>query len=74
MAASNEGPKVFRVVENETYDSPEVKLSNGRIKILHTIHIRSADEKEDIYINDDPANPMITNMSIGWSITLHDID
>jgi hypothetical protein len=74
MSASGEGPKVFNLVKSAELDMSTVKLSNGRVKLIKTLHARSADGKEHIYINDDAANPIITNMSIGWSITLHDID
>jgi tetratricopeptide (TPR) repeat protein len=75
MAASSASRKVFNVVKNSGMsDYSEVRLSNGRIKLIKTIHARSADNEEDVYINDDPSNPIITSMSIGWTITLHDID
>ncbi len=82
MAASNEGAKKFTVLTTPEEENGDLDVGNpanvenaqGRTKLLKTIHVRSEDGKENIWINDDAANPVITRMEIGWAIGLVNVE
>jgi len=69
MNTSGNGLKRFQLIE-ENMDEPVITNAKGQKKALRSIHVRSEDGKEELWINDDPANPLITQMSIGWTIDL----
>ncbi len=74
MSASDQGAKSFSVVNDDPDDGPTVIDSHGDTKAFKVLHMRSDDQKEEIWINDDPLSPMITHMEIGWSIELKELN
>jgi Flp pilus assembly protein TadD len=71
--AGEAGAKTFLLVADDEDAEPTITNSKGQKKALKTLHIRSDDNEEELWINDDPANPLITRMSLGWSIELTSI-
>lgn len=70
--------KVFKIVsfaqdrkEQQVYEGEVVE--NEKDKVLKVIHLRSEDGTENIWINDDPANPLITRMLADFEIGLYKI-
>lgn len=70
--------KVFKIVtfaqdrkEQQVYEGEVVE--NEKDKVLKVIHLRSEDGTENIWINDDPANPLITRMIADFEIGLYKI-
>ncbi|MFM2358181.1 MAG: hypothetical protein RLY16_173 [Bacteroidota bacterium] len=71
--------KLFKVISakedrkaEESYQG-EVLYKNEE-RVLKLIHLRSEDGKEDIWINDDAANPLITRMKSDWEISLASVE
>lgn len=75
ITAGEDGPKTFAIVPGDD-DSYEPTITNGagHTRALKTLHVRSEDGAEELWINDDAANPLITRMDIGWSIELAGIE
>lgn len=73
IAATEEGLKSFSLVEESEVEEATITNSAGHTRALKTLHIRSEDGQEDLWVNDDAANPLITRMDIGWSIALKSV-
>jgi Flp pilus assembly protein TadD len=73
ITATDAGPKTFNVLPDED-DEATVQNASGHTKAVKTLHARSEDGQEELWINDDANNPLITRMSLGWSIDLRSIE
>lgn len=73
--------RIFKLATKDQEDSYEVDYYNGSVayndeedKRIQTIHIYSDDDnKYQLWINNDAANPMIIKMSIDFSIELREV-
>jgi Flp pilus assembly protein TadD len=73
ITATDAGSKVFEVVTDD--DGPAtITNASGHTRALKNIHVKSEDGTEHLWINDDPANPIITRMDLGWTIALKSIE
>ncbi len=76
---TGEGEEEFTVVESTAdnwdkndFDS-KVKIK-GEEKYLNTLHVKNSDGSHQLWILNDPANPLIVKMELGWSIVLDSIE
>jgi hypothetical protein len=72
IISATENAQTFSVVDDE--DEATITDSEGHTRALKTMHVRSEDGQEELWINDDPANPLITRMNLGWSLQLKSIE
>ncbi len=71
MSTGN-GPKTFRMLGHEKFT---VHLGDaGEKKAVQVMVVQSDDKEETLWIADNPDNPMIVKMDIGWSIELKRIN
>lgn len=73
------GEEVFTVVPNTAEERDEevfetkVKVK-GEEKYVNTIHVKNGDGSHQLWILNDPKNPLIVKMQLDWSITLKSIE
>jgi hypothetical protein len=72
IEAGESGPRSF-VVLTEDNEPTTITNAQGKTRALNTLHIRSDDQQEELWINDDATNPIITRMNLGWSIELKSV-
>lgn len=73
------GEEEFTVVPNTAEERDEevfetkVKVK-GEEKYLNTLHVKNGDGSHQLWILNDPKNPLIVKMQLDWSITLKSIE
>lgn len=73
------GEEEFTVVPNTAEERDEevfetkVKVK-GQEKYVNTIHVKNGDGSHQLWILNDPKNPLIVKMQLDWSITLKSIE
>jgi tetratricopeptide (TPR) repeat protein len=72
IQATDGARKVFEVVDDD--EPATITNTKGQTRALKNIHVKSEDDAEHLWINDDPANPIITRMDLGWTIALKSIE
>ncbi len=73
------GEEIFDLVasneEGRDNDAFEDKVQvNGVAKYLNTLHVKNGDASHQLWILNDPKNPLIVKMLFGWGITLKSIE
>lgn len=73
------GPEVFTVVKDknddvETESFKDAITVKGTEKTLLTLHVKNADGSHQLWILNNPQNPVIIKMDLGWTIVLKTVE
>lgn len=65
-------PNTSEMRDEEVFET-KVKVK-GEEKYLNTLHVKNSDGSHQLWILNDPQNPLIVKMQLGWGISLKSIE
>jgi len=73
------GPEVFTTVTDKDGDAEKESFKDaikvkGSEKTVTTLHVKNSDGSRQLWILNNPQNPLIVKMDLGWTIVLKSVE